>query len=936
MAELKAKTRNGIMVHGRPRVFFCAHPQDHARYFDAVSDRILKYQNCAVWYWQDPLEEVNAEELSLLLCEMQLFVVPVTAAFLHTANNGRCRDLPFALEHHIPVLPLAMEPQLAEEFDEICGNLQFLDLTVRDATAISVEEKIDTFLRSVLVGDDLANNVRASFDGYAFLSYCKTDRRYAQQLMNKIHENERCRDVAIWYDEFLVPGEDFNDAIAQALHKSDLFALVVTPNLIKGSNYVKKYEYPAALRSGKPILAAELVETNRNILEKEFQSIPPCTDVRDREAFDESLMNAVSALSLRQNDHDPMHLYYIGLAYLAGIDVEKNPTRGVSLLERAAKAGVPDAMQKLIAVYEYGDGAPRDWERSLMWRERLADEYQARYEETKSEEDGLKLQKTLREWGQALARDYDRQKAIKVIRRLVETAQNIRVTSATHESDRAVVLSQLELCDLLLREGEADAAKALIETTGKAAVELVNEENGTVTWWDYLVFAICHTVRARVLETMRDLKGSDLFFTAATELCENAYKESRTPQFLYQLGETSMFYGMMLTNAKKDNAKAIDVLFRAVQLLEDAKEDFEDPLAKTNLAAAYLMLAQCETEEQRHTQAAAYARTVIRYLHEMMDRSPTVTVRRFLGEAYRLMGDNPTVESGERARYRHAAETFLTNAAESAPTIDNLVAIAVKPFEQALQAIEDDNAEKAKICFQKVVDLLAGASVEQAVHYRATVPIASACAFLAMILSEEEEQPQEALRMLKKALPFVEKVLEKEYQMEREEWYWCSMVLLQFGKVYKELGEWERAESFAERADLLCGRWFCDGEKEPRERELSMETYQLLGELAREHGKRKDAIGYFKQFLRLAEEQTERDPSMENRVEVGVAYAKLAEVYGETEDYETALSYAERALELFKEAYKDRREPFLKDNVDIMKDMIRTCKRKIGKRFLWF
>ena len=52
--------------------------------------------------------------------------------------------------------------------------------------------------------------------------------------MRLIHKNEFCRDIAIWYDEFLTPGENFNDAIKEALQKSGLFVLTVTPNLVNG------------------------------------------------------------------------------------------------------------------------------------------------------------------------------------------------------------------------------------------------------------------------------------------------------------------------------------------------------------------------------------------------------------------------------------------------------------------------------------------------------------------------------------------------------------------------------------------------------------------------------------------------------------------------------------------------------------------------------
>ena len=57
--------------------------------------------------------------------------------------------------------------------------------------------------------------------------------------MRLIHQNDFCRDIAIWYDEYLEPGENFNNAILKAIEKSKLFTMVVTPNLINEDNYVK-------------------------------------------------------------------------------------------------------------------------------------------------------------------------------------------------------------------------------------------------------------------------------------------------------------------------------------------------------------------------------------------------------------------------------------------------------------------------------------------------------------------------------------------------------------------------------------------------------------------------------------------------------------------------------------------------------------------------
>ena len=203
------------------------------------------------------MREIDEKELSAALGDMQLFVIPVTSQFLHTDNRARRVDFQFAIDRHIPILPLMQEPNLEEDFNKLCGNLQILSKLISDETAIPYKTKLQNFLSAVLIKDEIVSKVKKEFDAYIFLSYRKKDRLHAKELMRLIHENEFCRDIAIWYDEFLSPGEDFNEAIAAALQKSALFTMVVTPNLINEPNYVMDIEYPMARELGKEIFFLE-------------------------------------------------------------------------------------------------------------------------------------------------------------------------------------------------------------------------------------------------------------------------------------------------------------------------------------------------------------------------------------------------------------------------------------------------------------------------------------------------------------------------------------------------------------------------------------------------------------------------------------------------------------------------------------------------------
>ena len=373
MANFKYKTRGNSNPQGKPRVYFCCHPEDFNRYFESISNEILSKQNCAIWYTDEVV--AKDEDFFIDLKQMQLFVMPVTTNLLCTENDAMDIEFKFAVENHIPVLPLMQESGLEELFNKKCGDLQFLDKNNTDETAISYDDKLQKYLEAVLIGDELAEKIRAAFDAYVFLSYRKKDRKYAQELMRLIHKNEFCRDIAIWYDEFLTPGENFNDSIKEALQKSGLFVLAVTPNLINEQNYIMTTEYPMAKREGKPILPAELVPTDREILVEKYEDIPNPADAYNDAELSKALLDSIKIMNIKENDISPEHNFFIGLAYLGGVDVEVDRKRALELITMAAEENLPEAMAKLISMYSDGVGVERDPNEVQKWSKRLAEYY---------------------------------------------------------------------------------------------------------------------------------------------------------------------------------------------------------------------------------------------------------------------------------------------------------------------------------------------------------------------------------------------------------------------------------------------------------------------------------------------------------------------------------------------------------------------------------
>lgn len=364
---MKFKPDN-LNPQGRPKVYFCCHTNDFDNYFEVVTNEILEKQKCTIWYAENE-DEINDEYLSKLK-EMQLFVMPVTTNLLCTENMALDVEFRFAIENHIPVLPLMQEQGLETLFNQKCGDLQFLDKQNTDITAISYDEKLEKYLSSVLIGDELAEKIRAAFDAYVFLSYRKKDRKYAQELMRLIHKNEFCRDIAIWYDEFLTPGENFNDSIIQAIQKSDLFVLTVTPNLVNEKNYVMTAEYPLAQKEGKFIIPAEMVATKKSDLSSSFKNIPECVNARNEKEFSATLLKTIKEIAIQENKKTPEHNFFIGLAYLNGLDVEVDRDKALKLIESSAECGVIEAISKLVQMYYSGIAVERDFGKAAHWQKK--------------------------------------------------------------------------------------------------------------------------------------------------------------------------------------------------------------------------------------------------------------------------------------------------------------------------------------------------------------------------------------------------------------------------------------------------------------------------------------------------------------------------------------------------------------------------------------
>ena len=732
MSKLQYRTVADMHPQGKPYVYFSCHPEDFEKYFEEYALKIMRIEDCAIWYESEPEGGFDREDLALDLNQMQLFVMPVTGKLLTTPNRAMDVEFPIAQEKHIPVLPLMMERGLDHAFSERFGNLHYLVPDDKDKTRRSFDEVLEKYIKSILVSSDLAERVRAAFDAYIFLSYRKKDRKKAQELMRLIHRNPLCRNIAIWYDEFLIPGEDFNQAIGEMLKKSNLFTLVVTPNLVNEVNYVMTTEYPAAIEQEKPVLPVEMVETDRSRLEEQYEGLPPCVRGEENEVFRNALIEKIREIAVSSNDKNPEHNFLIGLAYLNGIDVEVDPERALELITGAAEAEVPEAISHLIMMYENGKGTERDFRKAIYWREKEAAMLRKKYESEPDPDNARELTDKLsrlaekytasgnKKFLRILFVSYDKLGNVaKAERKLAEAQEYYKKSHAisetlvkengTVESRRDMTLSYSKLGDIAKARGNlADAQKYYKKCL--AVCEELAKDPGTVEIRQEL--SIIYDMLGDTEMAKGNLSGAQEYYKKCIAINEGLAEEIQAPQ-TFQILYNS--YSRMGDIAKEQGnlAEAWQYYKRYHIICKALADDIGTVRMIRDLSVSYNKLGEVEETRGNFAGAQEYYKKGLSISKELAEKTGTVESREDLAVSYITLGDAAR-ERGDLIEAEKNYEKALEIREALANETDLLLAyrhFAASLFYSGVFYYTSlHNLVKAKEMFERVLELAKGSS----------------------------------------------------------------------------------------------------------------------------------------------------------------------------------------------------------------------------------
>lgn len=691
METLKYKTRGESSPSKKQNVYYTAHKEDFNVYFSEITDEILSKYDVAIWYKDE--EIVSDEEHLSNLSEMSLFVIPITTQLLTTNNYVLDKEYQYAVENHIPVLPIMVEDGLVELFNTKIGNIQYLDKINVDITTISYEEKLKKYLDSIIVGKELTEKIKESFEAYIFLSYRKKDRIYAQKLMKKIHSFDDFRDVAIWYDEYLTPGENFDQEIINALEKSDVFVLVVTPNLVNEVNYIMNIEYPRAKKSKKNVLPIQLIPTDISKIKEKYPDILELIDFEDNETIIKCLKEVIN-INTKNNAE---HLYLMGLAYLIGVDVEINHEMAVKLITDAAQDNLIEAIEKLTNMYHNGEGVKIDYEEEIKWREKLVKTLKEKYNKTGLEEDGNKLFWETIYLGDAYYDIRQNEKVQELYLKALDVAKKQAEKYDTINSKRNVAIgySKIGILEYYFRN-LLDAEEYFLKSL--TIIKNISEQTKNIEYTQDL--SIIYNRLGNIEKTLHNIEVARDYYLKSLDLALIIDKEINNVLWKTEIG---MNYNKLgdLEKGFGHFDEAREYYLKSFKIFRKINDIVRTNESLNNVSRCYNKLGSIEELAENYEKAKDYFLKALNINLTINEEIKTIDSKKYLGMSYNTLGN---------------IEYKLDNKMESENNYRKALEIALELVEKTNESIEA--RRYLAICNNKMAKIKKGiGELEQAKEY---------------------------------------------------------------------------------------------------------------------------------------------------------------------------------------------------------------------------
>ncbi len=339
------KQAAGMMLGKNEYVYICGHPDDMPAMLD-LGRKIQETYHAEIRISEGKEEDFDREELKAILSEMKVVVFAVTKRFFGEDCVAGKTVFPLAASAGNLLLPVALEEGLGSAFTQRFGSFHLMN-----ACAPDFGRKLQSFIeRFVDLYIDISN-IDTNPDRYlrhrVFFSYRKKDLADLKDLLRLLRCWKELTDVGIWYDDALVPGEDYNDQIKSKLEASHIFLLLVTPHLLENDNYVMKHEYPDAVAAGKTVIPVMMQDTDLQQLRELYPGVGEVFSLVEIKKAREAFCTALGKQSGQLPELTGEEWFLLGRAYASGEGTEWNPAMAKKALEESQRLGYVWALVRL-------------------------------------------------------------------------------------------------------------------------------------------------------------------------------------------------------------------------------------------------------------------------------------------------------------------------------------------------------------------------------------------------------------------------------------------------------------------------------------------------------------------------------------------------------------------------------------------------------------
>ncbi len=363
--------KNELPNNDKPSIFIYACPKDNI-WHNKIIDLFLDAFDCGVYFFENTFIDVEANLTEKDFSRFSLLVILISENSINIDYNLVSQFQSIAKQTKTPIFFVRVSNIDFNDFETKHGSIHVFDATNIDIPTHkdSVVEHIRAKLFELFYSDIETNDIKNAFNAQIFLSYRKKDYRYLNSFLNLFHSIPLLRSVSVWYDDFLIPGKNYERSINDAMNDSPLFLLIVTNNLLEKGNYVLNIEYPFAIINNKIIFPFQFENIDKIKLQQTFPNLPNCIDASNIQEVKIALNKICEYLKLNVQENSPKQKYFLGLAYLLGVYVEKNAKISEELLSDSIENGYTEGLMKLGEMYAYGNGVSQDHKKAIRFLEK--------------------------------------------------------------------------------------------------------------------------------------------------------------------------------------------------------------------------------------------------------------------------------------------------------------------------------------------------------------------------------------------------------------------------------------------------------------------------------------------------------------------------------------------------------------------------------------